>query len=571
MIQATNLVDILRWRAKNQPNRLAYRFLENGELEEAVLTYRELDQRARFVGGLLQSGTVAGDRALLLFPPGLDFISAFFGCLYGNVTAIPCLPPHPARIEKNLPIILRIIRNATPTIILLTKALYDSLKLRDQIPAEWGGIRFLVIDNPGSETMALPWEQPAINRSDLAFLQYTSGSTTTPRGVMISHGNLMHNMACIEKTFGVTENSRGVIWLPPYHDMGLIGGVLQPVYSGIPVTLMPHMMFIQNPLRWLQAISRLKGTVSGGPNFAYELCLKKITAEQRDTLDLSSWQIAFNGAEPVYYKTLEKFSAFFAPCGFRQEAFMPCYGLAESTLLVTGGSPSGSVKKQILLNAELERNKVCVAPGGDKHSRTLISCGQNQSDQRIRIVNPESLDLCGPDEVGEIWISGPSVTLGYWNNAAETGQIFNARLSGSEEVPYLRTGDLGFIKDEELYITGRIKNLIICEGKNHYAHDIERTVESAHPAIQQSGSAVFSVSVDGPERLIVVAEIRYRTGMDTDEIIRAIRFSVSSGHGLNAEDIRLAMPGGIPRTTSGKKKHFLCREYYLKGTLKEIA
>ncbi len=569
MTQAPNsLVDVLQWRAKNQPHQLAYRFLTDGEYDEAVLNYEELDRRARSLGALLQTSTKAGDRAFIFFPPGLDFIVAYFGCLYAKIIAIPAFPPHPARIEKNLPAILRIAADAKPAVALLTASLFNVLKSRKEIITGLGKMKLIVIDNDKTSVPAEQWQQPVIKGNDLAFLQYTSGSTATPKGVMITHGNLFDNMKLIEKIFGVSDESHGIIWLPPYHDMGLIGGILQPVYSGIPVTLMPYMMFLQRPLRWLQTISRFRGTVSGGPNFAYDLCVKKITPEQREQLDLSQWKIAFNGAEPVYHKTLDEFAEYFAPCGFHRDAFLPCYGLAESTLLVTGGPKSP--KKIHLVNSELEKNKILISPESNEDTRTVISCGHNQSDQKIWIVNPETLRPSNPGEVGEIWMSGPSVARGYWNKPLETELTFNAQLSNGEEGKYLRTGDLGFENNGEFYITGRIKNLIISDGKNHYPHDIERTVESSHPAILPGGTAVFSISNEGPECIIVVAEIKHKSNINEDEVIKAIRYAISVYHGLTIDDIRLTDPGAIPRTTSGKKRHFLCREYYIAGTLKEI-
>ena len=374
---------------------------------------------------------------------------------------------------------------------------------------------------------------------------------------MVSHYNLLHNLESIGKSMGLSENSHGVNWMPPYHDMGLIGGILQPLYKGFPATLFSHLLFLQRPFRWLQAISRYKASFSGGPNFAYDLCIKKIKPEQRELLDLRSWKVAANGAEPIDYKTLEQFTGYFAPCGFRRETFLPCYGLAEATLLVTGGPGCRPIVKQHLANSGIEQNKVMLSVEGSADTRILISCGQNLSGQQIKIVNPETGEPCLSDEIGEIWISGASVAKGYWNHPEETRLNFGACLSNSGEGPYLRTGDLGFLKDGELYITGRIKNLLISEGKNHYPHDLERTIESSHPAILPHGSAAFSVN-ESPERIVVVAEIKQRPDVKSVDVIRAT-------------DIRLINPGGLPKTTSGKKKHFLCREHYLAGTLKEIS
>jgi acyl-CoA synthetase (AMP-forming)/AMP-acid ligase II len=567
---STSLVDILRWRAKNQPHRLVYRFLVDGESEEIVLTYEEVDRRARSIGALLQFYARPGDRALLLFPPGIDFITAYFGCLYAKIMPVPAYPPHPARVKKSLPIILGIAADAKPAVALLTSALLDAIKSQSAVRAEFGNMKLLATDKDDMDDWAGKWQLPEIERNDIALLQYTSGSTTTPKGVMVSHGNLLHNMALIEKCFGISSESNGVMWLPPYHDMGLIGGILQPVYSGALATLMPHMMFLQRPIRWLQAISRFQTTINGGPNFAYDLCIRKIKPEQREQLDLSHWEVAFNGAEPVYHKTLDQFADYFAPCGFRREAFLPCYGLAESTLMVTGGPKSSSPVMQNLTNSGLEQDQAIITPKRTEDTRTLVSCGQNLSGQKIRIVNVETLTPCLAGEVGEIWLRGPCVTKGYWDKPEETEFTFGARLSDSEEGPFLRSGDLGFIYEGELFITGRIKNLIISNGKNHYPHDIERTTESAHPAIWPAGCAVFSINGSERERIIVIAEVKPKLVVKAEEIIKAIRQAIAVHHGLHADDIRLTKPGSIPRTTSGKIRHFLCRKNYMSGTLKEI-
>jgi acyl-CoA synthetase (AMP-forming)/AMP-acid ligase II len=564
----TSLVDILQWRAKHQPDRLAYRFLEDGEFAEVVWTYKELDQRARSVGALLQRTAKEGERALLLFPPGLDFIAAFFGCLYAKVIAVPAYPPHPARLEKALPSILRIAADSRPSVVLLTGILLDAINSLN-VQTTFSNSKLLVTDNADITGWVNRWQAPAIDRHGLAFLQYTSGSTTTPKGVRISHNNLLHNLGCIEKNFGQSDTGHAVIWLPPYHDMGLIGGILQPLYTGYPVTLLPHLLFLQRPFRWLQAISRFQATTSGGPDFAYDLCVRKIKPEQRELLDLRSWQVAFNGAEPVQYNTMVQFADYFALCGFTQEAFLPCYGLAESTLLVTGGPRKRPIVKQCLTKAGLAQNKVIPATEDSDETAILVSCGKSPQDQIIQIVDPQTGSPCRPDEIGEIWILSNSVADGYWNNREETETHFGARLSNGEDEPYLRTGDLGFQKEGELYLTGRLKNLLISEGKNHYPHDLERTVESAHPAILPAGSAVFSLN-EGPERIVVVAEIKREQDVKATDVVRAIRSALSDGHGLHVDEIRLTSPGGVPKTTSGKKKHFLCREQYLAGTLKEI-
>jgi len=566
----TSLVDILRWRAEEQPNQLAYRYLRDGEYDEVIMTYAELDRRVRSIASLLQSCANEGDRALLIFPPGLDFIAAFFGCLYAKVLAVPVYPPHPARLEKNLPIILRVAADAKPTVALLTSSLHDVIRSQKEIAEAFGNIKLLATDNDHVNDWANEWQQYEIKKSDLAFLQYTSGSTSAPKGVRISHGNLLHNLDLIGKCFGVSNESHAVSWLPPYHDMGLIGGILQPLYSGFPITLIPHMMFLQRPFRWLQTISRYHATISGAPNFAYDLCIKKIKTEQKELLDLSSWKVAFNGAEPVYHKTLDQFADYFAPYGFRRGAFLPCYGLAESTLMVTGVNKNKIPSTQHLIESELAQNQVIITPEKTENTRTLVSCGQNISDQDIRIISLKTLTECNEDEVGEIWVSGSSVGCGYWNKPSETEFSFDAKLTNNPNKSFLRTGDLGFLHEGELYITGRIKNLIISEGKNHYPHDIERTIEATHPAIRQTGCAVFSTYKSGTENIIVVVEIDYKVIVNSEIVIKAIRDALSTHHGLHVNKILLTNPGGIPKTTSGKIKHFLCKEYYLAETFNEI-
>lgn len=566
-----SLVDVLRQRAKEQPGKLVYRFLVDGEYDEVTLNYADLDRRARSIGALLQSCTKPGDRALLLFPPGIDFIVAFWGCLYAEVIAVPAYPPHPVRIEKSLSTILRIIADARPSIALLSAQLSAAISSRPEVRAAFGNMRLLETEHSELSDWSEQWQAPEIEANAVAFLQYTSGSTTIPKGVVLSHNNLIHNMNLIEQCFGAGEETRGVLWLPPYHDMGLIGGILQPVYTGALAILMPPMLFLQRPFRWLEAISRFRTTVNGAPNFAYDLCVRKIKPEQRQLLDLSHWEVAFNGAEPVYHKTLAQFADYFAPCGFRPEAFLPCYGVAEATLLVSGGPKSRLPTQLNLLNSGLEQNQVIPSSGNHEGSRTLVSCGQTLSDQQISIVNPETLEACAADEIGEIWLCGPCVASGYWGKPLETTETFEARLANSGEGPFLRTGDLGFLKNGELYVTGRIKNLVISGGKNHYAHDLERTVEDAHPAIWPAGSAVFSISNDGPERIIVVAEVNAKLFEKEELVTQAIREAIAEHHNLHVDDIQLIPPGGIPKTTSGKTRHFLCRQSYLDGTLKKFS
>ena len=549
--------------------QLAYRFLSDGESDEMTITHAELDLRARSIGARLQMQLRAGDRAILLLPPGLDFAAAFWGCLYAGVIAVPCYPPHPARLEKSMPVIRHILQDASPKVALVDSPLLKALSAAEDNGVGLG-ISLLAVDGGGDPADAAAWHSTRATGADVALLQYTSGSTSSPKGVAVSHGNLMHNLALISKCFGVTPESAGVIWLPPYHDMGLIGGILQPLHSGIPVTLLPHMLFLQRPLRWLQAISKYGATISGGPNFAYDLCVKKIKPGQCETLDLGRWEVAFNGAEPVRKETMERFSSHFSHCGFRHQSFLPCYGLAEGTLMVTGGPIGRTPVTLSLASAGLERDQVILLPPPAEGVQTLAGSGRNLSDQKLSIVNPETLAPCGEGEVGEIWVSGESVALSYWNRPEETSAHLQAQIPGQGQDRFLRTGDLGFLHDGELFVTGRLKDLIISEGKNHYPQDIERTAEDAHTAIRPGGCAVFSLESGDREAIVALVELEHLQGVNPAEIGKALQAAVSGAHGLRLDDILLVGPGGIPRTTSGKVRRHLCRANYLAGTIKEI-
>ncbi len=585
-LKTSTLVELLRYRAWHQPDKTAYRFLVDGETVSVDLTYQELAQQAQAIASQLQQFCQPGDRALLLYQPGIEYISAFFGCLFAGVVAVPAYPPRP---NRSLSRIQSILTDAQATVALTTTSIFSSLTQRVADAPELETLGWLATDQIDL-SQANAWQDPQVESRHLAFLQYTSGSTATPKGVMISHENLLENLEAIAHCFGHSPQSRGVIWLPPYHDMGLIGGILQPLYVGFPVVLMSPLVFLQSPFRWLQAVSRYQATTSGGPNFAYELCLHKITPEQRLSLDLSSWEVAFNGAEPINAATLEQFAATFAECGFRREAFYPCYGMAETTLIVTGGTKTAPPIYQTVAAEALEKNWVVpVFPESSQGSalttRTLVGCGRQIPRHQIAIAHPETLTRCTAGEVGEIWIKGPSVAQGYWNKTEESRQAFAAYLADTGEGPFLRTGDLGFLDNDELFVTGRLKDLIVINGHNHYPQDIERTVEHSHPAIRPTCAAAFSVEIDGAERLIIVAEVerRYRQrkrqaalsskdpsphhSWEVKAVIQSIRQAVSSYHDLQVYQAFLIKHGTIPKTSSGKIQRHACRAKFLAGTL----
>ncbi|MBH8565272.1 AMP-binding protein [Nostoc sp. CENA67] len=424
-------VELLDYRAQNQPGQKAFTFLRDGEIEEASLNYRELQLQAQAIASCLQSLGAAGGRALLLYPPSLEFINAFLGCLYAGVVAVPAYPPRP---NMNLLRLQAIVTDAQATLVLTSKSLLASLETRFSENPELATIPWLTTDNIDSN-LSWDWQQPRIEKDTLAFLQYTSGSTGTPKGVMITHENLLANEKLIKISFGNSEKTIGVSWLPLFHDMGLIGNVLQPIYLGIPSILMSPVAFLHKPFCWLQAISRYKGTCSGGPNFAYDLCVRKITPEQRSCLDLSSWEVAFNAAEPVLAETIERFTNYFAPCGFRPEAFYPCYGMAESTLFISGGLKTAPPVLYQVEAAALEDNRVVAATELKEGVKTIVGCGRSWLDQKIIIVDPETFTQCSAGKVGEIWVSRDSVAAGYWNRREQTKESLQAYLADTGEGP----------------------------------------------------------------------------------------------------------------------------------------
>ena len=560
-------VDLLRYRCLHQPDQIAFTFLEDGETESDRQTYSELDRRSRAIAAQLQALSASGERVLLLYPPGLEYIVAFFGCLYAGAIAVPAYPPRNQRHAARLQTAVSVATDSQAAIALTTTAILPQVQslLADKI----GTIHWLTTDTipPGIEDT---WQKPSINAETLAFLQYTSGSTGTPKGAMLSHGNLLHNARMTQRLMGHSHTSKFVSWLPIYHDMGLIGGVLQPLYGGFPCIMMPPASFLQSPYRWLKAISHYQATTSGGPNFAYELCVQKITQQQRETLDLSSWKVAFNGAEPIRRDTLERFAAAFAPCGFRWEAFYPCYGMAEAALMISGGLHTASPIVKTVQGEALESDRAIAASPESENVRTLVGCGQTLPDQKIAIANPETLTRCQPDEVGEIWVSGPSVGVGYWNRTEETERTFGAYLSDTGEGPFLRTGDLGFLQDGELFITGRAKDLIIIRGRNLYPQDIELTAERSHSALRSGGGAAFSVDVEDEEQLVVVQEVEFRQKPNVEEVTAAIRSAIAQIHGIQVYAVVTIAAGTIPKTSSGKIQRRAARADFLSGNLKVI-
>jgi 8-amino-7-oxononanoate synthase len=534
----------------------------DGEIDEQHWTYAQLDAKARAIGAWLESLGLEGQRALMLYPAGMDFVAAFFGCLYAGVTAVPTNPP---RRNQKLARIEAIADDAEARVALTTETILDTLS---GVIVESPKLKQLTWQATDMAQYGLEdeWTMPDVGPETLAFLQYTSGSTGTPKGVMLTHDNLMHNSALINLVFEHTRSGTGVFWLPSYHDMGLIGGILQPLYVGRPNVLMSPMSFLQKPFRWLKAITNYRGTTSGGPNFAYDLCVDKITPAQIEELDLSSWLVAFNGAEPVRAETIDRFCEKFGPCGFRREAFYPCYGMAEATLIVSGGFVPEMPVIRAFDAAALEQRKVVqVQPGPT--ARRLVGCGQAMPDQYVVIANPDTMTAAAPGEVGEIWVSGPSIAKGYLKRPDESSQTFNAHLADTGEGPFLRTGDLGFQIDGELFVTGRIKDLIIIHGKNYYPQDIEHSVSACHERLVPDAGAVFTVEQAGEQRLVVVHEVDRRRDRNDAEIFNAVRKAVAEEHQLTVGAVVLIRMRSIPKTSSGKIQRFACRNMYLDSSL----
>ena len=566
--ERSSLVNLVRERADLEPDRHAFTLLAYGGGAETWLTFADVDRRARAVAAYLQEAGAAGERALLLHAQDLDFIAALFGCLYAGVTAVPAFAP---RLNRDDPRLSAITRDAGAAFALTSDSIAAASRDSTRLSSDLAGVRWIATDSVPDE-MASCWKEPEITGDTLAYLQYTSGATSEPKGVMVTHSNVLANLEYIRKALEFTPDSVMLTWLPFFHDMGLVGGILEPVYAGCSSYFMPPVAFLQRPIRWLQAVSDQGATHSGGPNFAFDLCVQKITEEQREPLDLSGWTAAYCGAEPVRSETLHRFTETFASQGFRGRAFYPCYGLAESVLMVTGGRVADEPVRFATDAPALERDQVLEADPSSSTARDIVGNGQTYLDTRVEIVRPDSRTRCGPVEIGEVWVSGPSVARGYWERPAESAETFGARLEDTDTGPFLRTGDLGFIRDGELFVTGRLKDLIIIRGRNHYPQDIEATLACSHPALASGTGVAFSVEVDDEERLVVVQEVRrrFRRNLDVEGVAQSVRQAIAIDHGLQTYCVVLVPPATISRTSSGKVQRRLCCTQFLGMTLGKL-
>ncbi|HEY7844337.1 MAG TPA: fatty acyl-AMP ligase [Bradyrhizobium sp.] len=567
MKRFSSLVALLAERARSQADDRAYIFLNDRGSEEAALTYAELNDAARALAARLTKLVRPGDRALLVFPPGLEFMVAFFGCLIARVIAVPMMMP---RRNSARDASAAILANCEPTVALTTSA----FTLRQDLQARFAheGLQWLAVDLTAGETDDA--ELPVPDPQTIAFLQYTSGSTSDPKGVAVTHANLLANLEMIRISLGNTSRSTHVNWVPLYHDMGLILNALQAFYVGAPCVLMAPNAFMQRPLNWLRTIHQYKAEVAASPNFGYDLCVSRYRPEQMEGVDLSSWKTALNGAEPVRSDTIRKFTDTFAAHGFHPNAVFPAYGMAEATLLISGGSRGGGPFTRTVSQGALQAHRA-ETPADGADAQTLVGCGRRLQGEQIAIVDPDSHTRLPSSRVGEIWVSGPNVARAYWRNATATQNALHGHIEGEDTtVSWLRTGDLGFLDESgELYVTGRIKDLIIIRGINHYPQDIERTVQRLHPSLRQNGGAAFSVpDENGEETLAIVQEIERteRHRIDPKELRELIREGVADQHELFARHIALIRPGTLPKTTSGKIQHTLARRLWLEGRLETL-
>ncbi|MFD6422247.1 fatty acyl-AMP ligase [Streptomyces sp. NPDC060198] len=577
-----SLPEVLRLRARTRPDDLAYVFLRNGESPEQTLTYGQLDLAARSRAAVLDATGLRGRAVVLLYPSGLEFVSTLLACMYAGVAGAPVQVP---TRQRGLERLRRIADDAGTTTVLTTAAVKSDLEQRFGGSPELAGLTLLAsdaLDVPAVEATDGPqgveWSGPRAGPDDTALLQYTSGSTGDPKGVRVTHANFRSNVAETDQLWPCRADSAVVNWLPLFHDMGMLFGVVLPLWAGIPAYLMAPEAFIRRPSRWLEAISRFRGSHTAAPSFAYELCVRDAAdSGLAEGLDLSSLRVAANGAEPVRWDTVRAFTGTFAPAGFRPSAMCPGYGLAENTLKATGSREDREPTLLVLSAQALRegRARLITAPRGPEEdlvssARTVhaVGSGTTVGATTVRIADPEKLTGLPDGSVGEIWVNGPCVADGYHGRPAESLRTFRARLVGEEDLgTWLRTGDLGFVHEDELFVTGRLKDVIIRKGRNYYPQDIEVSAESADPALQPNCAAAFSVDDGAAERLVLVVEADGRAQRDggAEGLRDRVRAAVLDGQRLETDEILLVRRGSLPKTSSGKVQRRETRRRYLDG------
>ena len=568
--EVATIVNTLRHRSVIHPEKRAFTFLANGEDEEGSLTYGELDRGARNIAIKLNRLGLKGKNVLMFYPPGLDFIIAFFGCLYSGTIPATAYPPRKNRSVHRIHLIAEDCRAEA---ILTTDFISQSLERNFSDDPLLSKIVWHTTDTWSiNDTSATYNDEPQFE--ELAFLQYTSGSTGTPKGVMVSHRNIMYNLRSLQMIFMITPDDVAVHWVPQFHDLGLIFGILETVFSGSHTILIPPFIFIAHPFFLLQAITKYRATVSGQPDFAFNHCVDKIDEELRNMLDLSTLRVMYSGAEPVRKSTLDRFLATFSPVGLKPETLIPAYGMAESTLILTGAVEPRPTFYLPVKASELNKNIVEPLLSGEQSGdvQWIASNGKPTIDTSILIIDPETGEIQQSEKVGEIWAKGSTITMGYYGNPDMTATVFKRSPAGLNDPVWLRTGDLGFGYNDELFITGRIKDLIIVHGRNFYPQDIEETLESSHETIKKTCSAAFSIEYNGKERLAIVAEIRKTIFKpDTEKIIDTIVASVSSEFEIHPVRVALVKTGSIIKTSSGKIMRQANRESLLSNKFDVIA
>ncbi|MCC4322516.1 fatty acyl-AMP ligase [Streptomyces malaysiensis] len=559
-----SLPALLARRAAENPDGLAYCYLRNGEDPDDRVTYAELRRQALVRAAELRRRDMRGRGAVLMYPTGLEFVRAWLGCTAAGVMGAPVQVPRNGQALRRL----RSVADDSGTTWVLTTA-----ETRDRLLADFPGapelrgLELLATDEfPEAATAEEPL--PAAGPDDVALLQYTSGSTGTPKGVMVTHRNFWHNAAETDALWP-TRGGTVVSWLPLFHDMGLLFGVVLPLWAGIPSYLMGPEAFVRRPARWLEALSRFRGTHAAAPNFAYDLCVRE--APPAPGCDLSAWRAAVNGAEPVRLHTVRAFIEAFTPYGLDPRAVSPGYGLAEHTLKISGSGPGEPPRALTLSPADLGEGRVTETT--DTAAVPVVSCGRTIGGTRVRIVDPATGRAAAPDRVGEIWATGPCVAAGYAGRERESEETFRARIADdADTAAFLRTGDIGFVRDGELYVTGRLKDLLVVKGRNHYPQDLEYSAERSHPALRPASAAAFAVDRGDREALVVVIEADGRAlrAAGHDVLVSAVRERVRSDHRLEAEDIVVIRRGTLPKTTSGKVRRGTCRQQYVDGTLVRV-
>ncbi|MBV4483806.1 AMP-binding protein [Pseudomonas khavaziana] len=568
------LVACLQKRAAESPDDEVFTFLDSNGDSVARLSYLQLHDQACAIAATLQALGPEGQRVLLLFEPGLAFITAFYGCLYAGAVAVPVYPPDPLRFERTLPRLLTIVADSTAVVLLTSASILEQARHLVRFAPDLAKLQWVAVEQIVEPSQPNVRPLPTMAATDIALIQYTSGSTSVPKGVVVSHQNLLINARMMQRVTNQDRDRVIALWLPVYHDLGLMTGVVLPVVIGARALLMSPLDFLKRPLLWLSVIDRYKATDTAGPNFALDLCVQKIAHNDYQEWDLSSLKVFLIGAEPVRYASVERFLHQFEAVGLSRECIYPGYGLAEATVGVSFG-PVGVIWQTVFVNVdELARNRVVEVDSTHSKALPLVACGMPLEAVTLAIVNPQTCELATADEVGEVWMIGPQVALGYWQSEADSVRTFKARIGKGDDRDWLRTGDLGFLKDQQLYITGRIKDLLIIRGKNFYPQDIESILEHSHPRVRKGAVIVFSVTQETMESLVIVAEADLRllsTPLQKqqafDEVTKAMIKAVSTHYGLPVRDVALLKLRTIDKTSSGKLARQSCKQRYLEQKL----